>query len=337
MVATIVADRADFVGLPDERHLRLGELLAGVADHQHRVGVGQQAERRRQVRLPVTADAGGVDERQPVLEQRAGRGDLDPQHLAAAGLRARGAGRCVRSAVGISMPWGSAPSGRGDDQLRRRLLAVGHHGGEHGGLVVADAGHRHVQQRVEQLALALLELAGDHHPDLRIGDALPGRRQPLAPGRRGRCRSAILRGVVDQLDDDLHLARVIRLRHVCLCLRWRSVNGRRANWRGPETVPASCAIGLCGRSEHVDVARRVSTWVSSAGRCTELSSWLASTLPLAWPTWVASPRPNAECVVVVADGHRGVEATASTLLMSSPADWLLLSPVVAAWCSASAR
>ena len=69
--------------------------------------------------------------------------------------------------------------GAGDDQLRRRLLAVGHHRGEHRGLVVADAGHRHVQQRVEQLALALLELAGDHHPDLRIADALPGLGQPL--------------------------------------------------------------------------------------------------------------------------------------------------------------
>ena len=54
--------RADFVGLPDEGHLGLGELLAGVAHHQHRVGVGQQTQRRRQVRLAVAADAGGVDE-----------------------------------------------------------------------------------------------------------------------------------------------------------------------------------------------------------------------------------------------------------------------------------
>ena len=63
--------RADFEGLPDEGHLGFGELLAGVADHQHRVGVGQQAQRRRQVRLAVAADARGVDERQAVLEQRA--------------------------------------------------------------------------------------------------------------------------------------------------------------------------------------------------------------------------------------------------------------------------
>ena len=58
-----------------------------------RVGVGQQTQRRRQVRLAVTADARGVDERQSVLQQRAGRGDLDAQHLAAAGLQVPDAGR----------------------------------------------------------------------------------------------------------------------------------------------------------------------------------------------------------------------------------------------------
>ena len=79
--------RADLLGLPDEPHLGFGELLAGVADHQHGVGIGQQAERGRQVRLPVAADAGGVDERQALLEQRTAGGDLDPQHLAATGFR----------------------------------------------------------------------------------------------------------------------------------------------------------------------------------------------------------------------------------------------------------
>jgi hypothetical protein len=33
-------DRADFERLTDERHLGFGELLAGVADHQHRIRVG---------------------------------------------------------------------------------------------------------------------------------------------------------------------------------------------------------------------------------------------------------------------------------------------------------
>ena len=54
---------------------------------------GSRPERGRQVRLPVAADPRGVDERQALLEQRAGGGDLDPQHLAAAGLAARDADR----------------------------------------------------------------------------------------------------------------------------------------------------------------------------------------------------------------------------------------------------
>ncbi|PRC60814.1 hypothetical protein C6A85_15810, partial [Mycobacterium sp. ITM-2017-0098] len=39
---------------------------------------------------------------------------------------------------------------------------------------VADAGDGHVQQRVEQLTLALLELSRDHHADLGITDTSPG-------------------------------------------------------------------------------------------------------------------------------------------------------------------
>ena len=54
--------RADFERLPDERELRFGELLAGVGDHQHGIGLWQQAQRRRQVWLAVASDTGGVDE-----------------------------------------------------------------------------------------------------------------------------------------------------------------------------------------------------------------------------------------------------------------------------------
>ena len=171
-------DRADFECLADEGHLGFGELLAGVADHQHGVGIGQQAERRRQMRLAVTADAGGVDEHQPALEQRALRGHRDPQYLPTAG---RGVRRKSLLDVGDRDldVIGLITVDARDDQLRRGLLAVGHHRGDHRGLVVADAGHRHVQQRVEQLALALLELAGDHDPDLRVGDPLLGLGQPL--------------------------------------------------------------------------------------------------------------------------------------------------------------
>ncbi len=213
-------DRADFECLPHERHLGFGELLAGVTAHQQCVGVGQQAQRCRQVRLTMTADARRVDEGQSVLEKRAGGGDLDPQHLASTGLR---------GAAQIGLDVGHRDFDRlrlltvgpRDDQLGRGVLAVGNHRRQHGALVVADARHGDVQQRVEQLALALLEVPGDHHADLRIGD--PG----LGPGQALDQITALVRigdraGVVDQLDDDLdlpgrlasrHLAGVAGLRH----------------------------------------------------------------------------------------------------------------------------
>ncbi len=271
--------RADFVRLPDEGHLGFGELLAGVADHQHRVGVRQQTQRRRQVRLPVAADTRGVDEGQAVLEQRAAGGDLDAQHLTATGLRR--ATQVILEVGGRDGDHlGLGAVGAGHDQLCGRLLSVGHHGGQHRGLVVADAGHRHIQQRVEQLALALLELAGDHHPDLRIGDARPGLGQPL-----GQIAAVVglgdLPGVVDQLEDDLHLAGVIGLRHgvpfVSACGR-RSLTVDVPTGGDRKTIPASCAMRLCvGQkrpSVDVDVGLdgRVS-WLS----CVELSWWL-------WPS-----------------------------------------------------
>jgi len=37
-------NRADFKCLTDERHLGVGELLTGVADHQHGIRVWQQSE-----------------------------------------------------------------------------------------------------------------------------------------------------------------------------------------------------------------------------------------------------------------------------------------------------
>ncbi len=105
-------DRADLQGLPHERHLGFGELLAGVADHQHRVRVGQQAQRRRQVRLTVAADARGVDERQAAFEQWAGRASPRARSTSrppACGARRRSS---RRSATGISIRSGSSPSGR---------------------------------------------------------------------------------------------------------------------------------------------------------------------------------------------------------------------------------
>ena len=239
--------RADFVRLPEEGHLGFGELLAGVADHQHRVGIRQQAQRGRQVRLPVAADTRGVDEGQSALEQGAAGGDLDPQHLTATGFRR--ATQVVLEVGGRDRDHLGLRSVRpGHDQLCRHLLRIGHHRGQHGGLVVADAGHRHIQQRVEQLALALLELAGDHHPDLRVGDTLPRLGEPL-----GQVAALVglgdLPGVVDQLEDDLHLAGVIRLRHGVPFVFESPLAAVRTTVDVPtggdrKTIPASCAMRL---------------------------------------------------------------------------------------------
>ena len=120
-----------------------------------------------------------------------------------------------------------------DDQPGRRLLGVADHGDQRGGLVVTDAGHRHVEQRVEQLALALLELTGDHHPDLRVGDALLGDGQPrhqvatvVEVGDRA--------GVIDQLDDHFDPARVLRLRH--MPSQYSRLHRMRTKRRGPPDI-----------------------------------------------------------------------------------------------------
>ena len=127
----------------------------------------------------------------------------------AAGARRRS---LLRSAGGISITSGVDAVAVVDDQPGRCLLAVVDDGGQHRGLVVADPRDGHVEQRVEQLTLALLELTRDHHPDLRVGDPRLGNLEPLH-----QVAAAVevgdLAGVVDQLDDDLDLARVIRLRH----------------------------------------------------------------------------------------------------------------------------
>src|SRR6476660_5834613 len=122
------------------------------------------------MRLSMTADAGGVDEHQPTLEQGAVRGDRDSEYLPATcrGMATQivfdvGDGDLYRSRLGTVIA--------GEDKLRRGLFAVGHHRGDHRGLVVADARDRHIQQRVEQLALALCELTRVHDTVLWAADA----------------------------------------------------------------------------------------------------------------------------------------------------------------------
>ena len=202
---------ADLDGLPEEPHLRCGELLAGVADEEHRVGLGQQAQDGRQVRLALPADARGVDERQPAGEQRAGYVHLHAQHRAAG--RPRIAAKIAPQITDRDVDALRTAAAVGDDDPCCRFGTVRHHRHDHGALVVTHSGDRHVQQRIEQLALALFELSGDHHPDGGIGDPVPGSRQP------GRDVGPVVEfgdgtGVTDQLDDHRNLTPILRLAHL---------------------------------------------------------------------------------------------------------------------------
>ena len=138
-------DRADLHRLAQERHLGFGELLAGVAGHQHRVRVGQQAQRGGQMGLTVASHPGGVDERQSALEQRAGRADLGADDPPSAGQRMEAQ---IGSHVGGRDvdELGFGATGTFDHDAGRGLLGVGHHGRQHRGLVVGDPGNGDVEQ-----------------------------------------------------------------------------------------------------------------------------------------------------------------------------------------------
>ncbi|OLT02593.1 hypothetical protein BJF90_29055 [Pseudonocardia sp. CNS-004] len=84
-------------------------------------------------------------------------------------------------------------------QLGRGGLGVLHDRGHRGGDVVVHRAHRGVHQRVDQLALALLELADDEHAHIGVGEPLAGLEQsPTEVGTLvgGGC----FQREVDQLD-----------------------------------------------------------------------------------------------------------------------------------------
>ncbi|CKT23630.1 Uncharacterised protein [Mycobacterium tuberculosis] len=128
--------------------------------------------------LSEAAHTRSIDKRQPAPQQRAGRADLDPQHLAATGVRSPthiGADVIDGNVNRCGCPVGPG----GQHKPGRRLGAVAYDGDHHGGLVIAYSRRGQVEQRIEQLTLALFEQPGDHHTDLRVGDPLASPRQPL--------------------------------------------------------------------------------------------------------------------------------------------------------------
>ena len=159
-----------------ELQLGAGVLLGGVGDQQHRVGAGQRRHRGRAVRRAEPADARGVDEHQPAGQQLARQPDLGVGRAAPCcpGCRPRrrtrragSAGTAVRSAASPS----ARPRAPASTVVVSACLTTV-------GTAVAmssSTGHTgRVDQRVDQLALALLELADDQHPHVGVGQPLAG-------------------------------------------------------------------------------------------------------------------------------------------------------------------
>jgi hypothetical protein len=151
------------------------------------------------VRRAEAADTRGVDEHQPAGEQLAGQAHLGVAEqclvVRVAGLRdvLHQLGGLHRDALGGALRLALA------HQLGRGGLGVLDDGGHRGGDVVVHRAHRSVHQRVDQLALALLELAHDEHADIGVSEPLAGLEQaPAEVGTLvgGRC----FQREVDQLD-----------------------------------------------------------------------------------------------------------------------------------------
>lgn len=112
--------RAQSGHLLEERHLRCGELLAGIGHHEHCVGRRDHAQCCCGIRVPVAADAGGVHEDQAVGQQRAGCLDLEAKYLAASGERGVGGD----AGDGVHRHRDAVVCRRAvDDQMSRRLRA----------------------------------------------------------------------------------------------------------------------------------------------------------------------------------------------------------------------
>ena len=176
-------------GPAEELQLGRRVLLRRVGHEHHGVGRGQRGHRGRAVHRVQPAHAGGVDELEAPGEDGAGDADLGGgEPLAVAGVaRLRHVLRDVVGqvldrhvgALGPPLHRAAGSVGVGDPHERdARGLGVAHHGGHRGGDVVVHGAHRRADQRVDQQALALLELPHHQHPDVVVQQAGAGLPQP---------------------------------------------------------------------------------------------------------------------------------------------------------------
>ena len=217
----------------EELELRPGVLLRGVGDEQHGVRAGERRHGRRPVRRAQPADARRVDEHEPAFEDLARQPDLGVgEHRLVAGV-AR-----LRDVVGELVHRHLGALGR-----RVGRLADEHHLGglgvpddrRHGRRdVVVHGADGRVDQRVHQLALALLELAHDEHAHVRVDEPFARLGEPCAEIRALVGRGGLQRQV-DQLDRS-------RYRHLgCLPLLGSTPYGNRP--RHPREIPKGGGAG----------------------------------------------------------------------------------------------
>ena len=191
--------RTQALCLAQEVDLGRRQLLARVRDEQDQVRGRQDRHRRAVVPRPDATDARRVDEDQAAGEQRAGQLDLrvrEPPLVPGIGRLAHdlrdledldrladqldlltGGIRVIARAGSLRPPAMDRLQrdlGGRVDQRRLRALTVPDHRRHRGRDVVVDGADGGVHHRVDQQALALLELADDERPDALVGQP-PGR------------------------------------------------------------------------------------------------------------------------------------------------------------------
>ncbi|MCY1011187.1 hypothetical protein OV079_37640 [Nannocystis pusilla] len=174
-------------GVAQEGELGALEHLRGVEDEQQRVAAGQLAAADEGAQTEDVVDAGRVDQLELGRELLAGGGDdqrtLDRRLAArelgeALGCEDLGAGGAVQAALG----------GVAADQLDHRA----------GGRRDAGGQQRLAEERVDQGALALLDLPEHEHAQARLGEATRGLLEDLGAEAR---QAELVRGLAQAIGE----------------------------------------------------------------------------------------------------------------------------------------
>ena len=233
--------RADPHGLAQETDLRLGVLLRGVGDQEHGIRRRQRGKRGEGMGRVEPADPGGVHQGQPAGEELAREEDFrGRQPVPVAGIAVFGhvAGQILDrhlAALELGFAAGVLTAVAGDHDPGGGRISMPDHSGNGGSDVVINGTDGGVDERVDQFALALLELADHDDADGRVEHAPPGLLQPPAQIRPI--------GVRRQYDALLH--EFDQLSHTCLLLR-ASFKHRPARQELPPFLPGRLCAAKSG-------------------------------------------------------------------------------------------